>query len=148
MSKHLDHEKSNRRVTNEDVVAAKDRRVSTTKLVQANDNLVQRGWLQELLTLPELTDYQRDLIQKSLRWLEEISTRRMSPGWKKAFQDIEFVCGLKRRGTFVPPSEEKKAQARRRTVLRAIRREETRPKIQNWMQDRSLLPKKPPTRSE
>lgn len=148
MSKHLDHEKRNRKRTAEDVVNKISDHVSTSKLLQSNDNLMQQNWLSNLLSRPELDDYQKKSVQESLEWLRAVSTRRLGFSWQAKYRRFEYVCDLKKEGRYTPPSEEKVAEAKKRAALRAARYQENKPKFPDWVQDKSLLPKKPPKRSE
>ncbi len=151
MARGINWEKHNRaRVTPDDVAAARDERVLVGKAVLGARNKLDIERVEELLLLPELTDYEREKLYASREWLREISTRKLSVAWRRFFLGIERACHARRLGTNQGPEDGVKkawaARAKRKRQLRAIRTEETKPSQPAWMRDPALLPKKPPGR--
>lgn len=151
MARGINWERHNRgRVTPDDVAAARDERVLVGKAVLGARNKLDVERIEELLRLPELTEYEREKLYASLAWLREISTRTLSFAWRRFFSQIERACHARRVGTAGSAPDAVKeawaARAKRKRQLRAIRTDETKPSQPAWMRDPTLLPKKPPGR--
>ena len=154
-NKHRDHERTNRKgKTNK---ASSEARSETTAINVVHHQIEREGQINWLLDLAKIDyvkeDFRRSTkVAASLAWLREKDDRKLPHEYVEQFKRYETGQRLKDEGVPERPewsdTERNKYIAKKnseRTLLQ-LRREETRHKNVAFLDDPSLLPKRPPPR--
>jgi hypothetical protein len=127
--------------------------MTSGRIVSEVQNSSDIGWLESMLARPELVILEKERphvierIKNSIAWLREVKSRTLGGhdgGYRKEYGRLWTTLQMIKFGKHKSPTLEQKQVAYSKYLLKKMRYEETKTVRPAWMNDPSLLPKRPP----